>query len=220
MPNWCVTNWAIRGPKEKIDTFVNLVNDLPNREDVAENGVGKYWLANLAVALGCDLEQLRDKGANLRGTIEEDDGLTASLAFPGKDADEEHDKVESHFLTESDLYICYFSTVSAWGMPDWLVDWFKEHDYEYGYKTTDEFRNFNALHNLDLFPYIYEAVGEDICDEFKLGQEREIGELLQKAGVPINVQNIHDKDTLCDELNEHEEEMREKECWVWIYDVE
>lgn len=68
MPNWCATNYAVTGHKTELQQFADLVNSLPSREDVKENGFGKFWLGNLAVHLGGDWKKGHFRGVlNLSG---------------------------------------------------------------------------------------------------------------------------------------------------------
>lgn len=53
MPNWCLTNYKVVGPKEDISRFSTMLNELQSLpESRVENGFGKLWLGNLVDYLG------------------------------------------------------------------------------------------------------------------------------------------------------------------------
>lgn len=177
MPNWCCTNWTLRGTTEEIHKLADIFNSLPDREDVMPSDYGKFWLGNLAVALGYDYDKMEERGANMRGHLDSDDGACACL-FLGKPSDERFKPSD----TADGLSILSFSTQSAWGMPDWLTEHFDNSGLEVGYKATDEFGNFRIHRNHELMPYVYELEGMDIeWKEFKKGQEEELLKRIEKA---------------------------------------
>ena len=217
MPNWCVTNWKIRGDKEKIQNFCDVVNSLKDKESVAENGFGPMWLVNLAVALGLaeDYESLRGDGHNYRGTIDCDDSLVATLIRPESEVQEDIIPYEH----PNGLAITAFSTVSAWDMPFWLCDYFAANEIEYGYTSTDEFGNFHELCNTSLFPDVYLIDNGEEYWPFKLGEEERVAEVLKEAGISIDPSKVKDRASLISQIKEVEDKLYEKEIYPIIYDI-
>jgi len=210
MPNWCVTNWKIKGSEEDVRAFVDIINDLPNRPDVEENGFGKYWLKNLAVALGVD----PDTCDNLRGCIDTDSGLCASWVFPESD---EMEKLESNILDDGNA-IAAFSTSSAWSMPDWLANYLEDR-FEIGYSATDEFGNFHIVYNTNLFPWVYELHAEDFWEEYKIGEEDKVIKDLCRI-LEIDEPGQKNRKTLKELVSTHQDEIYDKEIEMIIYDIE
>ena len=209
MPNWCATNWKIRGKAKDVQAFCDIVNDLPNRPDVEENGFGKYWLKNFAVALGVDPETCD----NLRGTVDTDSGLCASLVFPESD----NEKLEVNNI-ENGQAEASFSTASAWGMPVWLENYLAD-KFEYGYSTTDEFGNFHCVHNTDFFPWIYELHTDDEWEEYRVGEEEKVIKDLEKAlNKKLDIPAAHEG--LLKFLNENMADLWEDEIEFIVYEIE
>ena len=103
-------------------------------------------------------------------------------------------------------------------MPLWLKEYLDER-FEYGYSTTDEFGNFHAVHNTDLFPWIYEMRAEDFWEEYKIGQEDLIIKDLCRI-LEIDEPEQKDADALHKLFDEHIDEINDKEIELIIYDIE
>lgn len=209
MPNWCVTNWKIKGSEEDVRAFVDIINDLPNRPDVEENGFGKYWLKNFAVALGVDPNTCD----NLRGTVDTDFGLCASLCFPESD-----NEPLIYDMCDDGNAVCSFSTSSAWGMPDWLTKYLEDR-FEIGYSTTDEFGNFHIVYNTDMMPWVYELRAEDSWEEYKIGEEDKVIKDLCYI-LEIDEPKQKDRKALKELVGTHQDEIYNKEIELIIYDIE
>lgn len=212
MPNWCVTNWRIQGDPETVKSFCDTVNDLPNRLDAMENGFGKFFLGNLAAALGLDLDRLSN---NIRGTIDCDPELFATLCFPES---EEQKPLVPELLDDGDATVA-FSTSSAWDMPYWLEDYFVEKELDYGYYKTDEFGNFHCVHNTEMFPYIYAVSGNIDYEEFKDGEENELLDYIH-GHTGIEFTCVGNYEEFVKALDEHQQELDEKEIHVEVYEIE
>lgn len=62
MPNWCFTNYVIAGDEKQIADLYEKLSSLPGREDVAENGFGKFWLGNVLGLFGKDWNEIYCRG--------------------------------------------------------------------------------------------------------------------------------------------------------------
>lgn len=213
MPNWCVTNWTVRGKKQDIQAFCDTVNDLVNHPVGPDNFFGDYWLGNLAEQLDIEIDRNHD---NIRGTIDVDDSLCATLIFPGT-PEERMDKMES--VISGDIAVVSFSTVSAWDRPYWLEDYISAHFIDYGFTSTDEFRNFNIVRNTELYPWIYEVHHEDGWEEYKIGEEEKVCEYIAgllgvEIGPPANYEE------LLKAIEPYMDQMEEKEISLIVYEIE
>ena len=64
MPNWCCTNYAVRGSKEQIDALFNTMTELQEmKEPLVKNGFGPAWLGCLVKKLGGDPEKVYCRGS-------------------------------------------------------------------------------------------------------------------------------------------------------------
>lgn len=64
MPNWCNTNYAVRGPKEEIDKLFDTMTELQNmKEPLVENGFGVTWLGCLVKKLGAEPKNVYCRGS-------------------------------------------------------------------------------------------------------------------------------------------------------------
>ena len=154
MPNWCSTNYVIRGSKEDLSAFVKTLNTMENNP----NGFGRYWMGNLLVALGLKYEDLDTFEISHRGTFSPDPSECA--CFCGPDVD------ETQMFSVDDDGLLRLSTVSAWGRSDSMEDFLKEKypSLEFFFFSTDEFGNFHEIHDpedLGCFYYFHlDANGE------------------------------------------------------------
>ena len=146
MPNWCVQNSILKGPKEDITRFCNLVNSLYDNPQNKPNGFGDLWLGNLFIAMGGKPEDINII-CGLRGNIDPDGDTMATLFYP---------EPKKALLKPNDYddgnSAVYFSVTTAWGPSQWFNDMIGERfpNCKYGWKATDEFGNFHVGHNLDL----------------------------------------------------------------------
>ena len=219
MPNWCCTNWTLRGTTEEIHKLADIFNSLPGREDVMPNGFGKFWLGNLAVALGYNYEEMENRGENMRGHLDSDDGACACL-FLGQPSDDRFKPTD----TADGLSLLSFSTQSAWGMPDWLTEHFDNSGLEVGYKATDEFGNFHVHRNHDLMPYVYEleCVDTDFF-EYKKGQEEELVKKIEEAtGLSFDHDKVKRGDfgEVLSAIIDYNDEHEDHEVYLCVYQDE
>lgn len=63
MPNWCFTNYVIAGDEKEISDLHEKLSSLPSRDDVHENGFGKFWLGNVVGLFGGNWEQINCRGS-------------------------------------------------------------------------------------------------------------------------------------------------------------
>lgn len=63
MPNWCFTNYIITGDETEISDLFEKLSSLPDREDVKENGFGKFWLGNVVGLFGGNWETINCRGS-------------------------------------------------------------------------------------------------------------------------------------------------------------
>ena len=218
MPNWCATNWTVRGKAGDIQKLADIFNSLKEREDVRPNGFGKQWLGNLAAALGYDFDKLDEAGANMRGTIDSNGSACACLILGQPDS--------KPFRTETDasgeLSTLRFTTQSAWGMPDWFTDHLDALGVEYGYKATDEFGNFHVCHNPDLIGAIYELedIGRDIWEEYRRGEEdRVLARIQSSTGIEYPRERLDKEgwEPLLEMLAEYNEDHEDEEVYLHPY---
>ena len=148
MPNWCVQNWILRGPKEEIQRFCDKVNSCLEREG-RPNGFGKYWLGNLCECFGYEYEELKKNSCpGLRGVFCPEPEECACLSCP------EAEEVPIHpedFNKEFSRVA--FSVAHAWGPSDWFQIMVDEQfpTLMQCWKATDEFGNFHCCRNGEAF---------------------------------------------------------------------
>lgn len=72
MPNWCYTNYVIKGREEEVAALHKIITDLEAREEsLLPNGFGKLWLGNLVHTLGGSWEKIYCRGRILDQHIED-----------------------------------------------------------------------------------------------------------------------------------------------------
>lgn len=134
MPNWCATNYCLKGDMDELTRFADMLNSMP----IIENGFGRYWVGNMLVALGLD-----PKDAGYRATLDPDP--EARAFFDGPCVDEERS-----FSVDDDGTM-RFSIISAWDrcpdVEEIILDRFPS--FEFFWKSTDEFGNFHLVHDPD-----------------------------------------------------------------------
>lgn len=173
MPNWSATNYAVRGEETELKEFCDLVNSLPSREDVHENGFGKYWLGNLVTLLGGDWKTL-----STRGVIDPDPCVYPCLCGP----------VEPQGLMEVDHDgTLRFSTVTAWAQSRDFEDLLTRRfpSFVIAYRSTDEFGNFHTLHDpLGILHFMkYEVYIPDAVELYTDEEQDAVKAILKAAGM-------------------------------------
>lgn len=198
MPNWCTTNYVLKGKREDLQRFCDTVNACYARPDVQVNGFGKLWLANLYVAFGGKKENINSV-RGLRGVLDPD--FESIPCFSGPDfIGEDGDRLAVEILPGGDAKIA-FSVHTAWGISEWFNEMLAEQfpDVEVGWKATDEFGNFHVVHHKSLVGvsrYELEVENEDTV-EYENGDEGKIAdELSEILGQTVTEEMVktHDDD--------------------------
>lgn len=221
MPNWCVQNCLLRGPREDVARFCDAVNSLIHKPHVRPNDFGKFWLGNVCEAFGYRYDELENTGARLRGNLDPDGETFASLCHP----EAETVPFKSTAL-DAETAEVRFSVTTAWGPSDWFNGMIAERfpGCNYSWKATDEFGNFHACHNPDLLGLrTYEV--EQCCEDstnFAKGEEKEAAAHLQElTGVPITPMDILlGEDHVCSRLSEWNEEHPDDEVYFRVWEEE
>jgi hypothetical protein len=221
MPNWCVQNCLLRGPREDVARFCDAVNSLINKPDVRPNGFGKFWLGNVCEAFGYRYDELERTNARLRGNLDPDGEAFPTLFHP------EAETVPFKSTTlDADTAEVRFSVTTAWGPSDWFNGIIKEQfrACSYSWQATDEFGNFHTCHNpelLGLKSYEVEQCCEDfVC--FEKGEEKEAAAHLEKlTGVPFTFEDILlGEDHVCGKLSKWNEEHVDNEVYFRFWEEE
>lgn len=72
MPNWCYTNYVVKGRESEVAALHKIIQDLEAREEsLLPNGFGKLWLGNLVHTLGGDWKKIYCRGRILDHHIED-----------------------------------------------------------------------------------------------------------------------------------------------------
>lgn len=156
MPNWCATNYVIRGNQDELSDLCRRLNTMQNQP----NGFGKYWMGNLLVDFGMEYDHVVSGECKIlcRGTFSPQPDEQACLCGPDIDEGTEFE------ISEDGLLRC--STVTAWGRSGSMEDFLKEKypSLEFFFFSTDEFGNFHEVYDpedLGFFYYFYlDANGE------------------------------------------------------------
>ena len=185
MPNWCATNFIVSGGEKELTRFANTVNELLEKESIVQNDFGRFWLANLAVALGLvepDIKSINAFPGNLRGVIDPNGWAEACwvIGDPEKDNEPEQLSINVESLGDGRASI-RFSTNSAWGVADWIIDYLSTHipGCDIAYRATDDCGNF-FIRTENWTKEVYSACGCALdCNEyFDAGQEKKFLELV------------------------------------------
>ena len=228
MPNWCVQNWILRGPKEDVQRFCDTVNSCLENEG-HPNGFGKFWLGNLFTAFGYGSdEETMQSVSGLRGTFDPDEEVMPCLSCSRP----EYRKVEPTDLDEQKSEV-RFSITSAWGPSDWFEDMIDEKfpTLYTAWHATDEFGNFHYCHNGHEFGidrYEVETWGMDGVDEFfSEGQEQQVADLIKEltnSELVFTAAEIKDCDDfyvkLRDWMDSHEDDDDSIEIYVHFWEEE
>ena len=175
MPNWSATNYCCSGSREELQEFCDMVNSLPNREDVSPNGFGKYWLGNLVSLLGADWEKV-----SCRGTLNPDASACACFCGPsgsGNGVD----------MVIGEDGCVRFSTETAWEQSKDFEELLCERfpSFELAYRSTDEFGNFHTIHDPQkrLGFQKYEVYADDLCEVYTDDEQEAVAAILRLAGL-------------------------------------
>lgn len=147
MPNWCCTNYAIRGSHEDLGALVKTLNTMEN----SPNGFGRYWMGNLLIAFGMPMETIERGEIRCRGTFDPNPYAVAQLCGPDCDENDE-------FYIDDDG-ILRMSAIHAWYRSEDMEEFLKEKfpSLEFYFYATDEFGNFHEIHDPEdlggFYPY-------------------------------------------------------------------
>lgn len=212
MPNWCCTNYALKGSKKDIKRFCDTVNSVIDKPDVVKNGWNsKFWLGNLCVAFGY---QYREDLDGLRGVLDPNPWAPACLCL----SFDEPRPLEPE-ETEDGSYLIAFSITHAWSRSKWFEQMLEEQfpKVEVGYRSTDEFGNFRKAKRTDFFrvpSYEIECSAKDCFDEFYGFDPPTVGKVADKltklTGITFTVEQLINweevEDILCNYNDQHEDE--------------
>ena len=222
MPNWCVQNWILRGPKESVRNFCDTVNKCLTSPDVMPNGFGKFWLGNLCVAFGYEY---RNDCCGLRGNFDPDPSCYATLMHP----DAEEKGIEPVEISETDSEI-RFSVTHAWSPSLWFQEMLDEKypELEQAWKATDEFGNFHTCLNIEAFglkKYEIETWGPDGEDKcFGEKEHQQVADYLN--GLTENTVNftvddiLKGEDHIAEKLSQYNQEHEDEEIYVYVWEEE
>ncbi len=178
MPNWCTTNFIVKGDRKAVEAFAATAESLRHNPSVHENAFGPFWLVNLGVALGTigSLEDANASTDNYRGIIDSEPEAPAcwSINEPSEEP------FEATVLGDGSA-VLRFSTQSAWSMPIWLVLYLMQQGLRVSYKATDEFGNFHYCHGGEDFDWLHSVkCGENNTLDFKAGQEQDLLDAIER----------------------------------------
>ena len=222
MPNWCATNYLLRGPKEKIQDFCNKVNSCVDKPDVLPNSFGKLWLGNLYAVFENETDQKTIMSADIRGCLDPDPESEPCLFGP--EGNVQYLYPEKDIQTgEKDWMHIAFSTQTAWDMSRWLNRMLKEKypELEVSFKTTDEFGNFHKCHNPGRMGIKRIEIWHHDHEEYFLDSAEEAADLiLNISGLDFAKEDIeNESEEFCRKINEYNEnhEDEELEITVWKF---
>lgn len=178
MPNWCTTNFIVKGDRNAVEAFAATAESLRHNPSVNENDFGPFWLVNLGVALGeiDSLEQANASPDNYRGIIDSEPEAPACWSI--NDPSDEPFRATDLDDGRAELR---FSTQSAWSMPMWLVKHLRRKGLSVSYKATDEFGNFHHCHGGKDFDWLHSVkCGENDTLDFKAGQEQDLLDAIER----------------------------------------
>lgn len=135
MPNWCSTNYAIRGKESELKAFADIFNSLPHKKSVTKNAFGRFWIGNLVTVLGGKWEDYPCKGA-----VDPCPDSPAYFCGPCPDLKEKIEP-ENGFLR--------FSITTAYYHKQELDDLIKSKfpSFEFFWRSTDDCGNFYIIND-------------------------------------------------------------------------
>ncbi len=167
MPNWCYTQYKIKGSESEVAALYKSIQTLEQREEsLLPNGFGKLWLGNLVHALGADWNDIYCRGQILDYNL--DNGLlviNTETAW-GEMSEVRHliqskyPSLQIFFQTE-EPGMCIFQTNDRTGeyFPErWLLDWNDEQNSLYLWEyfkdlpAVIEYLKNNGVLTKDVFP--------------------------------------------------------------------
>ena len=223
MPNWCVQNWILRGPKEDIQRFCDKVNsclDRPGRK----NGFGKYWLGNLCECFGYDYDELEKNGVcGLRGTFDPEPDQIATLSCSRP----EYVQV-SPVSFNDELFEVHFSITHAWGPSDWFQSMIDEQfpTLMQCWKATDEFGNFHSCRNGDAFglkAYEIYSWGKDEEMNFDVGEEQQAVDFIKKISdgvLDLKPEELKESENFYSKISDYNESHEGEEIEIHFWEEE
>lgn len=225
MPNWCVQNSVLRGPRESIQDFCEKLNSLIGKEHIKPNGFGDFWLGNVCEAFGYKYEELNEQGAALRGNIDPDANQIATLIHPEAETILFVPKSIDNGTTE-----IRFSVTHAWGPSDWFNDMIEEKypECQFAWKATDEFGNFHYVCGdrelIGCGKYEIESWGDDGEERyFQEGEEQKVADYLNdwmklKEG-KITAEDIRkNEDSVYKKIAEYNDENDLETVYLSVYE--
>lgn len=172
MPNWCVTQYVIKGDKAEIKDFCEVLNNLPEYREEG-NRFGKYWLGNLFAYY--EEKELKDEGTAeeihervnnwlkgrtsfMRGELSPD-----FCAVPTLGGISEYDEWETFQPYAFDKDRVEFSTCTAWDRSEDFERLLQKHypSFTFAWCNTDEWGNFHLYHD-------EEGIGRDALTRYML----------------------------------------------------
>ena len=218
MPNWCVQNWILRGPKEDIQCFCDKVNTCLTRPG-RENGFGKYWLGNLCECFGYDYDKLKEQACpGLRGIFCPCPDEVACLSCP------EAEETPIEPIDFDEYSEIAFSVAHAWGPSNWFQNMLDEQfpTLTQCWKATDEFGNFHACHNGDAFGLKrYQILAWDKEEDegnFAEGEEQQAVDFIKRASdglLDFTPEELNEGDEFYEKLNDYNDDHDYIEVMFW-----
>lgn len=178
MPNWCATNWIIKGDRKTVESFINTVESLRTKHSVCENGFGPFWLVNLGVALGviASLEEANASTDNYRGYIDSNGSACACLCL-----DEPSEEKFTLETAEDGTATANFTTQTAWDLPKWLLRYLEGIGLRVAYKATDEFGNFHVCYHGEYFgSELHELHFAEEWNDYAAGEEQKALDFIEQ----------------------------------------
>lgn len=62
MPNWCTTDYTVKGPVESLDIFHAFLHKMKETAPPVKNGFGDHWLGTIVDAFGGDYRKVPCRG--------------------------------------------------------------------------------------------------------------------------------------------------------------
>lgn len=142
MPNWCTTNYVVKGSKDDLCRLVKTLNNMPQ----FENGFGKFWMGNLFGAFGMSRDEVLHSHISCRGVVDPD--FYAVPCFFGPRTD------DSAKFSLDDNDVLRLSTTTAWSRSEDFEKLILKHfpSITLAWSSTDEFGNFHYTHNPEDIP--------------------------------------------------------------------
>lgn len=167
MPNWCYTQYKIKGSESEVAALHKTIQTLEQREEsLLPNGFGKLWLGNLVHVLGGDRNDIYCRGQILDYKL--DNGLLViNTETAWSEMSEVRHLIESKypslqiFFQTEEPGMCIFQTNDRTGeyFPErWLLDWNDEQNSLYLWEyfkdlpAVIEYLKNNGVLTKDVFP--------------------------------------------------------------------